>query len=82
LGCSIFATYLVGASQKIIIFGAKKMKNELFMLGKRNKTPQMNIVCHPKRYTYAQYGVISTNYAMVMAITSSAGLKTMKLYTR
>jgi hypothetical protein len=33
-------------------------------------------------HTYAQYGVIWTNYVMVVAITSSFGLKAMKLRTR
>jgi hypothetical protein len=46
------------------------------------KTSQINIVCHPKMHTCAQYGVILTNYVMVVAIASSSNLKVMKLRTR
>jgi hypothetical protein len=46
------------------------------------KTSQINIVCHPKIHTCAQYGVILTNYAVVVAITSSFDLKTVELRTR
>jgi hypothetical protein len=46
------------------------------------KTPQRKFVCHTNMHKFAQYGVILTNYAMVMAINSSSGLKAMKLRTR
>jgi hypothetical protein len=49
---------------------------------KKRKTPRMNNVCHPKRHTCAQSGVILTNYAVIMAITNSSRLKAMKLHTR
>jgi hypothetical protein len=46
------------------------------------KTSQVNIVCDPKIHTCAQYGVIWTNYAVVVAITSSFDLKDIELRTR
>jgi hypothetical protein len=46
------------------------------------KTSQINIVFYTKIHTCAQYGVILTNYVVVMAITSSSDLKAMQLHTR
>jgi hypothetical protein len=63
------------------IFDAKKMKNDFFYVTKI-KTSQTNIVFHSKMQTCAQYGVVRTNYVVVVAITSSFGLKAIELRTR
>jgi hypothetical protein len=46
------------------------------------KTSQINIVCHPNMHTCAQYGIVWTNYVVVVAITIWFGLKATKLHTR
>jgi hypothetical protein len=43
-------------------------KWKIFFCAKKIKTPKINIVCHPKMHTCAQYGVILTNYAMIVII--------------
>jgi hypothetical protein len=71
---------LVDASQKNPFLALRKWK--ILFCATKIKTSQRNIVCHPNMHTCAQYRVVWTNYVMVVAITSSFGLKTIELRTR
>jgi hypothetical protein len=75
--CNIF---LVDASQKNPFFALKKWKMSFFTT--KIKTPRINIVCYPKMHTCAHYEVVWTNYAVVVAITISFGLKAIELRMR
>ena len=57
--------YLVGSSQKTLIWGTRKMENGSFV---QWKWTQINIVWNSKMHPCAQYEIIWTNYAMNVAI--------------
>ena len=44
-------------------------KWKMIFYANKIKTPQINIVSHAKMHTCVQYGVILTNYAMVVVMT-------------
>jgi hypothetical protein len=71
---------LVDASQKNPFL--HKENEKWIFCAMKIKTSQINIFCHPKMHTCAQYGVVLTNYAVVVAITISFGLKAMEVHTR
>jgi hypothetical protein len=57
-----------GCFTKKTMYGTRKWKNEFFVQRKW-KTPYGNIVQHSKSHIFAQYKIISTNYAMFMLKT-------------
>ena len=59
--------YLVVPSQKTLLWGTRKMKNEFFH-AKKMKTPFGNIVWNSKMHPCAQYEIIWTNYDINVAI--------------
>jgi hypothetical protein len=63
----------VAASQKKPDFGTSKMEKALFM--GRKKIGLRSIPHHPKGHARAQYGLILTNYAIVMAESRTFHLK-------
>jgi hypothetical protein len=66
----------VAASQKKPDFGTSKMEKTLFM--GRKEISLCGITHHPKGHVRVQYGLVSTNYALIRAKPSSFNLKAMQ----
>jgi hypothetical protein len=70
----------IAASQKNPILALQKWK-KLFSCDE-TKIGLCGIPRHPKGHAHVQYGLVSTNYAMVMAESSSFHLEVMQPRTR
>jgi hypothetical protein len=61
---SFLFVVLVAVSQKKSDFGTPKMEKTLFM---EKKIGLCGITRHPKGHVHVRYGLVSTNYTMIMA---------------